>query len=87
MSQLKEMRERLSRPAQLSYRKMAIGVALGSTAIAIVFNVVMMIVSLGPGYLPLAVISSVIPGPLGYLAIRLAWMANREKLSRMGHRW
>jgi len=87
MRQLKEMRERLSRPAQLSYRKMAIGVALGSTAIAIVINVVLIVVSEGLGYLPLAVVSSVLPGPLGYLSIRLGWMINREKLSRMGHRW
>jgi hypothetical protein len=87
MRQLSEMRQRLSRPAQLSYSKMAIGMALGSTAIAIVVNVVMMVVSLGLGYLPIAVISSAIPGPLGYLSVRLAWVINREKLSRMGHRW
>jgi len=87
MRKLKEMRQRLSRPAQLSYRKMAIGVALGSTAIAIVVNVVTMLVSLGPGYLPIAAISSVIPGPLSYLTFRWIWMINGENLSKMGHRW
>ena len=81
------MRQRLSRPAQLSYRKMAIGVALASTAIAIVFNVVMMLVSLGPGYLPIAAISTVVPGPLSYLIFRWIWMINGERLSKMGHRW
>jgi len=87
MRQLREVRQRLSRRAQLSYRKMAIGVALGSTAIAIVVNVVMMVVSLGPGYLPIAAISTAIPGPLSYLTFRWIWMINGENLSNMGHRW
>jgi len=81
------MRQRLSRPAQFSYRKMAIGAALGSTAIAIAINVVFVAVSEGLGYLPFAVISSVLPGPLAYLSIRLMWVINRENLTRMGHRW
>jgi len=84
---MRRLGRRLNRPAQFSYRLIAIGVALGSTATAIVINVVMIVVSLGPGYLPIAVISSVLPGPLGYLSVRLAWTINKEKLSEMGHRW
>ncbi len=87
MRRLSETWRRMNRPAQFSYRKMAIGTALASTAIAIVINVVFMVVDEGLGWLPLAVVSSVIPGPGCYLTFRLIWLLNGENLSKMGHRW
>ena len=87
MRQLRETWQRLNRPARLSYRKMAIGVALGSTAIAIVINVVYVAASENLWFLPFAVIASVLPGPLGYLTVRWIWVTNKERLSEMGHRW
>jgi hypothetical protein len=71
----------------VSYRKLATLCALGSAAISIVFNAVMITTPLGLGYLPVAAVVTVGTGCLAYLAIWLAWTVNSERLSRRGHRW
>jgi len=71
----------------VSYRKLAMACTVGSAAISIVFNAVMIMTSLGLGYLPVAAIVTVTTGSLTYVAIWLAWAVNSEKLSRKGHRW
>lgn len=71
----------------MSYGRLARFCSLGSAAVSGVFSGVMITITLGAGYLPVAAAVAIFAGSLTYLAILLAWRLNSEKLSSKGHRW
>ena len=71
----------------MSYGRLAWFCSIGSAVVSALFSGVMMAITLGPGYLPVAAAVVAITGLLAYLTIWLAWTINSEKLARKGHRW
>jgi hypothetical protein len=71
----------------VSYQRLAKFCSLGAAAVSLAFSAVMIAITLGVGYLPVAVVVAIIAGSLTYLVILLAWSLNSEKLSSKGHRW